>query len=109
MALVLAHIDLAKAEAGAIAGQVGRLIALGALAFMLVVFAVFLLVIGVSLFFGEWLLGSMGWGVLHGVLLFVSVAMAAVLLALGISARRIVRCARGRDRHRDPRRASSSG
>ena len=48
MALVVAHIDLAKAEAGAIAGQVGRVFALGALAFILVVFAIFLLVIGVG-------------------------------------------------------------
>jgi hypothetical protein len=91
MALVVAHIDLAKAEAGAIAGEVGRVIALGALAFILVVFAVFLLVIGLSLFVGEWLLGSMGWGVLHGILLFVSVAIAALLLAVGIAPNRIVR------------------
>src|SRR5262249_54312047 len=55
----------------------------------LVIFAVFLLVIGLSLGFGEWILGSMGWGVIHGVLLFVSVALAAVLYALGISGRRI--------------------
>ena len=91
MALVVAHIDLAKAEAAAIAGQVGRVIALGALAFILVVFAVFLLVIGVSLGLGEWVFGSMGWGVIHGVLLFLSVAMAAVLLAIGIAGARIVR------------------
>ena len=80
----MAHVDLAKAEAGAIAGQVGRVAALGALAFALVIFAVFLLVIGVSLFLGEWLLGSIGWGVLHGFLFFVSVAMACVLLAIGV-------------------------
>ena len=86
----MAHVDLAKAEAGAIAGEVGRVAALGVLAFLLVVLAVFLLVIGASLFLGEWLLGSMGWGVLHGVLLFVSVAMAAVLIGLGIAGRRIV-------------------
>jgi len=91
MALVVAHIDLAKAEAAAIAGQVGRVIALGALAFVLVVFAVFLLFIGLSLFVGEWLLGSMGWGIVEGALLFVSVAMAALLVAVGISPNRIVR------------------
>ena len=91
MALLAAHIDLAKAEAGAIAGQVGRVIALGALAFILVVFAVFLLVIGVSLGLGEWVFGSMGWGVIHGVLFFLSIAMAAVLLAIGIEGARIVR------------------
>jgi hypothetical protein len=86
---VLAHVELAKAEAGQIAGEVGRVAALGALAIVLVIFAVFLFVIGVSLGLGEWLLGSMGWGVIHGVLLFLSVAMAAVLGALGISGRRI--------------------
>ena len=91
MLLVRAHIDLAKAEAGAIAGQVGQLLALSALAFLLVVFAVFLLVIGASLGLGEWILGSMGWGVIHGVLLFLSVAMAAVLFGLGIAGGRIVR------------------
>jgi hypothetical protein len=89
MALVLAHVELAKAEAGKIAGEVGRVAALGALAIALVIFAVFLLVIGLSLGLGEWLLGSMGWGMIDGVLFFVSVAMAAVLVALGITGRRI--------------------
>ena len=91
MALVLAHVDLAKAEAAAIAGQVGQVAALGAMAVVLVIFAVFLLVIGVSLGLGEWLLGSMGWGVIDGVLAFLAVAMAAVLLAVGVSAARIGR------------------
>ena len=85
MALVMAHVELAKAEAGAIAGEVGRLAALAALALVLVLLAALLAIIGASLFFGEWLLGSMGWGVLHGVLLFVSVAMAAVLIGLGVA------------------------
>ena len=91
MALVIAHIDLAKAEAGAIAGEVGRVAALGALAIALVIFAVFLFVIGLSLGIGEWILGSMGWGVVHGVELFLAVAMAAVLLAVGIAPGRVVR------------------
>ena len=95
MALVVAHIDLAKAEAGAIAGEVGRVAALGALAIALVIFAVFLLVIGLSLGIGEWVLGSMGWGVVHGVELFLAVAMAAILLAVGIAPARIVRALAG--------------
>ena len=41
--------------------------------------AAFLAIIGTSLFLGEWLLGSIGWGVLHGVLLFVSAAVGLVL------------------------------
>jgi hypothetical protein len=91
IALVVAHIELAKTEASAIASEVKKVAALGALAVVAVIFAVFLFVIGVSLSIGEWLLGSMGWGVIHGVLLFLSVAMAAGLLAIGVSAGRIVR------------------
>jgi hypothetical protein len=48
-------------------------------------------VIGLSLGIGEWILGSMGWGVVHGVELFLSVAMAAILLAVGIAPGRVVR------------------
>jgi hypothetical protein len=91
LVLVLAHVELARTEAGAIAGQVGRVAALGALALVLVIFAVFLFVIGVSLSIGEWLLGSMGWGVVHGVLLFLSVAMTAILVGVGVTGRRIGR------------------
>ena len=89
VALVLAHIDLARAEATAIGTEIGRVSALAGLAIVLVIFAIFLLVIGISLGIGEWVLGSMGWGVIDGVLLFLSVAMAAVLGALGVSGRRI--------------------
>jgi hypothetical protein len=91
VALIVAHIELAKAEAGAIAGNVGRLAALGALAFGLVVTAIFLLVTGTALFAGEWLLGSMGWGVLHGFLLVIAVAITAVLVGLGVPVVRIER------------------
>ena len=67
------HIDLAKAEA-ARSRRGRRVAALGALAIALVIFAVFLFVIGLSLD-REWVLGSMGWGVVHGVELFLAVAM----------------------------------
>lgn len=87
--LVRAHVDLAKTEAGAIAGQVGRLAALGALAVALVIFAVFLGLVGTALFTGEWLLGSIGWGVLHGVLFCLAAAVAAILLAIGVPPRRV--------------------
>jgi len=90
-ALVAAHIELAKTEVSAIAHEVGRVAALGAAAFGLVVIALFLLVIGGALWLGEWLLGSMGWGVLHGVLACLSVALALVLMAIGVSTRRIGR------------------
>ncbi|MEP6638043.1 MAG: hypothetical protein ABJC39_01725 [Chloroflexota bacterium] len=86
MALVKAHIELGKTEAGEIAGAVARFAAFGGLAIALVILALILLVIGSSLFLAEWLLGSMGWGVLHGFLLFIGIAVAAVLIALGIAA-----------------------
>ena len=43
-----------------------------------------LLVIGGTLFLGEWLFGSMGWGVVHGLLVFASIALVAVLLILRV-------------------------
>jgi hypothetical protein len=86
----MAHIDLAKAEASAIAGELGRFLAAIGGAVALVLLAALLAVIGTSLFIGEWLLGSLGWGVLHGVELFVAIAIALVLAALGVSAGRLV-------------------
>lgn len=47
--------------------------------------------IGGALFLAEWLLGSMGWGVLHGLLLAVGVAVAAGVLAVGVPGDRVLR------------------
>ena len=89
-ALVVAHVELGRAEAGQIAGEAGRVAAAAGIAIGSAIFAVFLLVIGTMMWFGEWILGSIGWGVLHGVLLLISVGVVAVLAALGVAARRIV-------------------
>jgi hypothetical protein len=48
-------------------------------------------IIGVALFLGEWLLGSLGWGVLHGILAFTTIAVAAGLMAVGVGGDRIAR------------------
>lgn len=85
--LVMAHVELAKAEASAIGGQVARLAGLIGIAIALVIMAAFLLVVGTTLFLGEWLFGSMGWGVLHGILAFASVAVTCILAAVGVPAR----------------------
>lgn len=85
----IAHVDLAKAEFQAIGGEIARVAALGGIAFVVVLLAGILLVVGTALFTAEWLLGSMGWGILHGVLLFGGIATAAVLSAVGMSGRRI--------------------
>ncbi|HEX5149076.1 MAG TPA: hypothetical protein VFW02_08345 [Candidatus Limnocylindrales bacterium] len=91
IALVQAHIDLAKAELSSIAGEIGRVAALGAAAIVVVILAGLLAVIGTTLFLGEWLLGSLGWGVLHGILAFIGIAVAAGLLAVGVTGNRIAR------------------
>jgi hypothetical protein len=43
-----------------------------------------LLAVGMPLFLGEWLFGSIGWGILHGLLLLAGMGLAAALLALGM-------------------------
>ena len=87
--LATAHIELAKAEAQAIGSEIAKVAAFVGIAIAVVIFAVILAVIGTSLFLGEWLLGSMGWGVLHGLLLFVAIAVACALAAVGVSSGRI--------------------
>lgn len=66
-----------------IGGEIGRVAALAGIAFVAAILAGLLAVLGTSLFLGEWLLGSMGWGVLHGILLFVAIAVACGVVAVG--------------------------
>jgi hypothetical protein len=85
----MAHIELAKAEAKAIGGEIARVAAFVGIAIAVMLFAAILAVIGTSLFLGEWLLGSIGWGVLHGLLLFGAIAVACALAAVGVGSGRI--------------------
>lgn len=87
--LLRAHVDLAKAEAGEIVDEVKRMVGLVIVALGFVLFTGLLLTIGLVLFLGEWLFGSMGWGVLLGTFLFLDLALMAVLLAVGIRGARI--------------------
>jgi len=89
--LLTAHVELAKAELGQIMGEVGRAAALGGLAFAMVFLAGLLLPIGLLLFLGEWIFGSIGWGVLLGSLLLVDVAVVAALVAVGLPGSRLGR------------------
>ena len=91
IALGKAHVDLAKTELSGIAGQIGRIAALVAVAIAVLILAALLVTLGTALFLGEWLLGSMGWGVLHGFLAFVAIAVAALLLAVGVEGGRVGR------------------
>lgn len=89
--LLSAHVELARAEAGEIMGEVGRAAMLGGLAFAMVLLAGVLLPIGALLFLGEWIFGSIGWGVLLGALLLVDVAVGAVLVGIGVPGSRLGR------------------
>jgi hypothetical protein len=89
--LVRAHIALARAEAGEIAGEVRRMVALVGAAIGALVAVGLLLAVGLPLFLGEWLFGSIGWGVLLGAVLLVDLAVAATLLALDVGGSRVAR------------------
>lgn len=93
--LLTAHVELAKAEAKEIGGQVARTAGLIGCAVALVVLSLLLVFIGTALFLAEWLLGSIGWGVLHGLLLAKAVAVAMILAGVGVSASRIGRALLG--------------
>ena len=84
MGFVRAHIELAKAELDDIKDEVARAAALGGIALAVVILASLLLAIGGILFTGEWIFGSIGWGVLLGVELLLAVAVTAVLVALRV-------------------------
>ncbi len=71
--------------------HVQRVAALIGAAIGAVLYAALLVVIGTSLFLGEWLFGSIGWGVLLFTELALSVAIVAVLIALDVPQRRLAR------------------
>lgn len=80
--LVGAHVELAKAEFEDIADSVKRAAAFGGVAIGAGIFAALLIGIGLPLWLGEWLFGSIGWGILLGVLFLAALAFVAIILAL---------------------------
>lgn len=87
--LFQAHVDLAKSELSEIVDEVKRMVALIGAAIGVLVLAGLLFGIGLFLFLGEWLFGSLGWGVLLGTLLLVDIAVVAFLLALDVKGARL--------------------
>jgi len=85
--LVTAHVELARAEVGAIAADALGVAARVAVAVAALLYMAMLLAIAVPLFLGDWLFGSLGWGILHAVLLAIAVAVLMVLGALRVSGR----------------------
>jgi hypothetical protein len=87
--LVTTHVDLARAELSEIADRAKVAAALIGVAIALALFAAILVPVGTALFIGEWLFGSIGWGVLHGVLSCVALIVVLVLGALEMPPRRL--------------------
>jgi hypothetical protein len=80
--LLDAHVELARAEAEEIGDAAKRAAGFGGLALGLAIFALVLLGIGLPLFLGEWLFGSIGWGILLGSEWLIAGTLAGALLAL---------------------------
>ena len=81
--LVGAHVSLLKAELGEIVGRAKVIAALAGAILAVALYVANLLAIGGTLFLGEWLFGSIGWGVLHGTLLGVALIVALGLVLIG--------------------------
>jgi len=84
MALATAHLELLKAELAGIGAEIKWIAALVGGIVALLLFALSLLAIGGVLFLGEWLFGSIGWGILHGLLLSIGGIVAMALLILDV-------------------------
>jgi hypothetical protein len=80
--LLEAHIELGKAELGDIADAAKRAAGFVGIAIGAAIVAALIVTVGLPLFLGEALFGSMGWGILIGVLLLAAVALAAIVAAL---------------------------
>lgn len=88
-ALIDAHVELGKAEMGEIAGKIKKIAAFSGVAVAAAIGASLLLLVGLPLFLGEWIFGSMGWGLLHGLLFLAAIIVAMVLLVIDMPAARI--------------------
>jgi hypothetical protein len=82
--LVGAHVELGKAEVGEVVDEVKRVAVYAGIAIAVAIAAGLLLAVGLPLFLGEWIFGSIGWGILHGLLLLLGIGVTAVVLALGV-------------------------
>jgi hypothetical protein len=90
LSLVRAHLDLARAEFEDILGEVKRLAIFVGIALGLLLLFGLLVPIGLVLFLGEWLFGSIGWGVLLGGDLLLACALALVFAAIGVPGRTLL-------------------
>lgn len=81
--LFQAHVGLFKAEIGAIVDQIKQMATYAGVALALALLLANLLYIGGFLFIGEWLFGSIGWGLAHGLLFGVGLIVTMILGIMG--------------------------
>jgi uncharacterized membrane protein (DUF485 family) len=79
---VSAHKELAQAEFADITDALKRAAVLIGVAIGAGIFATLLVGVGTPLFLGEWIFGSIGWGILLGLLLMLAIAVAAGVTTL---------------------------
>ncbi len=87
--LVATHVVLARTELSEIVERAKAAAIFVGLAIALLLFAAILASVGTTLFIGEWLFGSLGWGVLHGVLLCLALVVVLLLAALEVPGRHL--------------------
>ncbi|HUG47768.1 MAG TPA: phage holin family protein [Candidatus Limnocylindria bacterium] len=85
--LFSAHMALLRAELGEIFGQVKVMAALAGVVLLLAFLTAILLYVGGFLFVGEWLFGSMGWGLAHGVLFGLGLIVVLGFAIVGVGLR----------------------
>jgi len=85
--LFQAHLDLLKAELAEIVGQIKVMAAAAGCALVIALMTGTLLYVGGFLFAGEWLFGSIGWGLAHGVLFGIALIVVLVMAILGARGR----------------------
>jgi len=87
MALLNAHIELAKSEISDIVGEIKVLATQSGIALGIALMTSMMLWVGGFLFLGEWLFGSIGWGLAHGLLFGIGLIVALGLAIVGSRAR----------------------
>lgn len=88
--LYRAHMDLLRAELSEIVGQIKLIATQAGIALAIALMTSTLLYVGGFLFMGEWLFGSIGWGLAHGVLLGLALIVVLVMAILGARRRAAV-------------------
>jgi hypothetical protein len=80
--MIRSHIALGKAEAEVIKGEIAFAAAFVGIAVAVLLLLGIFLPVALLLFTGEWLFGSIGWGLLLGTEMLLAIALTAVIAAL---------------------------